>query len=99
VPTLHLIAGSSASNRRKQFDAGAGDGALSMMLVPHGDAQREYAYAPAQGLPDTKVDNPYTGVLRPSQEERLDSHQYEERLSMKNNWRRIFVLDRGGDVA
>ena len=26
-----------------------------MMLVLHDDAQREYAYGPAQGLPDTKV--------------------------------------------
>jgi hypothetical protein len=33
VPTLH-------------FDAGAGDGARLMMLVLHGDAQREYAYGP-----------------------------------------------------
>ena len=26
-----------------------------MMLVLHDDAKREYAYGPAQGLPDTKV--------------------------------------------
>ena len=26
-----------------------------MMLVGHDDAQREYAYGPANGLPDTKV--------------------------------------------
>jgi hypothetical protein len=25
------------------------------MLLLHDDAQREYAYGPAQGLPDTKV--------------------------------------------
>ena len=34
---------------------GAGDGARLMMLVLHDDAQREYAYGPAPGLPDTKV--------------------------------------------
>ena len=34
---------------------GAGDGALLMMLVLHDDAEREYAYGPAKGLPDTKV--------------------------------------------
>ena len=33
----------------------AGDGARLMMLVLHDDPTREYAYAPAQGLPDTKV--------------------------------------------
>ena len=33
----------------------AGDGARLMMLVLHDDPQREYAYGPAAGLPDTKV--------------------------------------------
>ena len=33
----------------------AGDGARLAMLVLHNDAKREYAYGPAQGLPDTKV--------------------------------------------
>jgi hypothetical protein len=34
---------------------GAGDGARLMMLILHDDVQREYAYGPAQGLPETKV--------------------------------------------
>jgi hypothetical protein len=34
---------------------GAGDGIRLMMPVLHDDAQREYAYGPAQGVPDTKV--------------------------------------------
>ena len=34
---------------------GAGDGLRLKMLVLHDDAEREYAYGPAQGLPDTKV--------------------------------------------
>jgi hypothetical protein len=33
----------------------AGGGKRLGMLVLHDDAQREYAYGPAQGLPDTKV--------------------------------------------
>jgi hypothetical protein len=33
----------------------AGDGPRLMMLVYHDDAQREYSYGPAGGLPDTKV--------------------------------------------
>ena len=33
----------------------AGAGARLKMLVLHYDAAREYAYGPAQGLPDTKV--------------------------------------------
>jgi hypothetical protein len=34
---------------------GAGDGLRLKMLVLHDDAKREYAYGPAEGLPDTKV--------------------------------------------
>jgi len=34
---------------------GAGDGARLTMLVLHDDDKPEYAYGPAQGLPDTKV--------------------------------------------
>jgi hypothetical protein len=33
----------------------AGDDARLMMLVLHDDVQREYAYGPARGLPDTHV--------------------------------------------
>jgi hypothetical protein len=36
---------------------GTGEGARLMMLVLHDNAQREYAYGPATGLPDTKVGN------------------------------------------
>jgi hypothetical protein len=31
------------------------DGARLGMLLLHDDAQREYAYGPAQGLPESKV--------------------------------------------
>ena len=34
---------------------GAGDGARLAMLLLHDDAEREYAYGPAQGLPATRV--------------------------------------------
>ncbi len=33
----------------------AGDGSRLTMLVLHDDAKREYAYGPAQGLPNTRV--------------------------------------------
>jgi len=33
----------------------AGDGERLAMLVFHDDADREYAYGPAQGLPDTRL--------------------------------------------
>jgi hypothetical protein len=54
--------------------------------VLHDGAQREYAYGPAQGLPDTKVGT-FTQTL------------YDEAkkigwiiISMKNDWKRIFAF-------
>src|SRR6202022_2725602 len=47
--------GNSTGDRQMLEYTGAGDGARMMMLVLHDDAQREYEYGPARGLPDTKV--------------------------------------------
>ena len=47
--------GNSTGDRQMLEYTGAGDGARLAMLVLHDDATREYAYGPAQGLPDTKV--------------------------------------------
>ncbi len=57
------------------------------MIVLHDDANREYAYGPAQGLPDTKVGKFTQGL-------------YDEAkkvgwfvISMKNDWKRIFAFE------
>jgi hypothetical protein len=47
--------GNSTGDRQMLEYTKAGDGARLAMLVLHDDARREYAYGPAQGLPDTKV--------------------------------------------
>jgi hypothetical protein len=47
--------GNSTGDQQMLEYTGAGDGARLMMLVLHDDAEREYAYGPANGLPDTKV--------------------------------------------
>jgi hypothetical protein len=47
--------GNSTGDRQMLEYTGTGARARLMMLVLHDDAQREYAYGPAQGLPDTKV--------------------------------------------
>jgi hypothetical protein len=47
--------GNSTGDQQMLEYTGAGDGARLSMLVLHDDATREYAYGPAQGLPDTKV--------------------------------------------
>jgi hypothetical protein len=57
------------------------------MLVLHDDAAREYAYGPAQGLPDTRV--------RTFTQELYDEAKREGWLviSMKSDWKRIFSFD------
>jgi hypothetical protein len=63
----------------KCFNTPARKTARLSMLVLHDDPKREYAYGPAQGLPDTKTGTlPRHSTLR--QKEKLDSDQHEERL-------------------
>ncbi len=52
-PTFAI--GNSPGDRQMLEYTKAGDGAWLAMIVLHDDATREYAYGPAQGLPDTKV--------------------------------------------
>ena len=80
----HAAFGNSTGDRQMLEYTGAGDGARLMMLVLHDDGQREYAYGPAHGLPDSKVGT-FTQAL------------YDEAnksgwivISMKNDWKRIF---------
>jgi hypothetical protein len=65
----------------------AGSGARLAMLVLHDDAEREYAYGPAHGLPDTKV-GAFTQAL-------YDEAQKEgwTVISMKNDWKVIFPFE------
>jgi phosphoglycolate phosphatase-like HAD superfamily hydrolase len=65
----------------------AGDGARLMMLVLHDDAEREYAYGPALGLPDTHVGT-FTQALY--DEANKDGWVV---ISMKNDWKRIFAFE------
>jgi hypothetical protein len=55
--------------------------------VLHDDAQREYAYGPANGLPDSKVGT-FTRALY--DEAKKDGWTV---ISMKNDWKRIFAFD------
>ena len=66
---------------------GAGEGARLSMLVQHDDAAREYAYGPAQGLPDTKVGT-FTQPLYDEAKKKSWTV-----ISMKNDWKRIFSFE------
>jgi phosphoglycolate phosphatase-like HAD superfamily hydrolase len=82
-----LAAGNSTGDRQMIEYTNAGSGARLAMLVLHDDAEREYAYGPAQGLPDTKVGT-FTQAL-------FDEAQKDgwTVISMKNDWKRIFAFD------
>ena len=76
--------GNSTGDRQMLEYTRAGDGLRLAMLVLHDDEKREYAYGPAQGLPETRV-GAFTQAL------------YDEArtrgwtvISMKEDWREIF---------
>jgi len=79
--------GNSTGDQQMLEYAGGGDGARLMMLVLHDDAQREYAYGPAQGLPDTKVGT-FTQALYDEAKQKSWTV-----ISMKDDWKRIFAFD------
>ena len=80
--------GNSTGDRQMLEWTGAGSGARLKMLVLHDDATREYAYGPAQGLPDTKVGT-FTQALY--DEAKKDGWTV---ISTKNDWKRIFAFEK-----
>jgi len=80
--------GNSTGDRQMLEYTKAGGGARLAMIVLHDDATREYAYGPAEGLPDTKVGT-FTRAL------------YDEAkkngwtvISMKKDWKQIFAFEK-----
>jgi hypothetical protein len=79
--------GNSTGDQQMLEYTGAGGGARLMMLVLHDDAQREYAYGPAQGLPDTKI-----GTFPSALYDEAKKNGWSV-ISMKNDWKRIFAFE------
>ena len=79
--------GNSDGDREMLEWTAAGGGARLMMLVLHDDAEREYAYGPANGLPGTKF-----GTFSPALMEEAKKKGWIV-ISMKNDWRRVFAFD------
>jgi len=66
----------------------AGDGARLMMLVHHDDGDREYAYGPGGGLPDTHVGTFSDALMAEAKKSGWIV------ISMKNDWKTIFPSEK-----
>jgi phosphoglycolate phosphatase-like HAD superfamily hydrolase len=84
----HAAFGNSPGDQQMLEYTKAGDGARLAMLVLHDDATREYAYGPAQGLPDSKV-----GTFTQALYDKAKNNGWTV-ISMKNDWKRIFAFER-----
>jgi phosphoglycolate phosphatase-like HAD superfamily hydrolase len=85
--------GNSTGDRQMLEYTWAGEGPRLAMLLLHDDAQREYAYGPAQGLPDTKV-----GTFSQALYDEAKSKRWSI-ISMKDDWNRLFAFDAVGSRA
>ena len=83
----HAAFGNSIGDKQMLEYTAAGDGARLVMLVLHDDAEREYAYGPAQGLPDTKI-----GTFSQALYDQANKNGWPV-VSMKADWKRIFSFD------
>jgi phosphoglycolate phosphatase-like HAD superfamily hydrolase len=77
--------GNSGGDREMLEWTGAGDGARLKMLVLHDDAEREYAYGPANGLPDTRV-----GTFSQALADEAKAKGWVV-VSMKRDWKKVFA--------
>lgn len=95
---IHLIIGrrpyaafgNSIGDREMLEYAKAGNGTRLAMLVLHDDPKREYAYGPAEGLPDSKV-----GTFTQELYDEAKKNDWAI-ISMKNDWKRIFKFEQEG---
>lgn len=79
--------GNSTGDKQMLEYTKAGEGTRLAMLVLHDDAQREYAYGPAHGLPNTKVGTFTQGLYDEAKKNGWTV------ISMKNDWKVIFPFE------
>lgn len=82
-----LAFGNSTGDQQMLEYAGATPGAHLSLLLLHDDATREYAYGPAQGLPDTKVGTFTQALYGEATAKRWTV------VSMKKDWKRVFAFE------
>jgi hypothetical protein len=79
--------GNSTGDRQMLEWTGAGGAPRFEALVHHDDPEREYAYGPGGGLPDTKV-----GLFDQALLDEATTQSWTV-VSIKNDWRRIFTFE------
>jgi phosphoglycolate phosphatase-like HAD superfamily hydrolase len=79
--------GNTSGDQQMLEYTGAGAGLRLKMLVLHDDAKREYAYGPADGLPDTKI-----GTFTQALFDKAKKDGWVV-ISIKNDWKRIFAFE------
>ncbi len=79
--------GNSAGDREMLEWTNAGRGARLMMLLLHDDPEREYAYGPAAGLPDTKVGTFPQALMAEAQQRGWVV------ISMKKDFKKLFAWE------
>ena len=79
--------GNSNGDREMLEYTGGRDAARLMMLVLHDDAQREYAYGPANKLPDSRV-----GTFSQALYDEAKTKGWTV-ISMKRDWKQIFPFE------
>jgi phosphoglycolate phosphatase-like HAD superfamily hydrolase len=80
--------GNTAGDQQMLEYTTAGHGARLGLLVLHDDKEREYAYGPANGLPDTKV-----GAFSQALYDEAASKHWTV-ISMKRDWKRVFRFEK-----
>jgi hypothetical protein len=85
--------GNSTGDQQMLEYTKAGDGARLAMLVLHDDAEREYAYGPAQGLPASKV-----GTFTQALYDEATKNGWTV-ISMKSDWKRIFAFENAASTT
>jgi hypothetical protein len=83
----HAAFGNSTGDQEMLEYNKAGEGERLSTLVLHDDAVREYAYGPAEGLPDSKV-----GTFPQKLYDKAQKDGWTV-ISMKKDWKRIFSFE------
>jgi phosphoserine phosphatase len=80
--------GNSDGDREMLEYTQGGNGPRFELLVLHDDAAREYAYGPANGLPDVKL-----GAFTQALYDQAQKNKWTV-VSMKDDWKRVFTFEK-----